>query len=101
MTFLLGKRLLRGFFVDVEFASGGISEFRKILVAGDPIHPLLGFKQAKSEPSCSLVGVMPAFDVADVFLNQAVEVLDRVGRLEAPSDLLEDAEAVKRERPRQ
>ena len=41
---------------------------------------------------------MPAFDVADVFLNQAVEVLDRVGRLEAPSDLLEDAEAVKRER---
>ena len=46
-------------------------------MASDPIHPLLGFKQANSEPSCSLVGVMPAFDVADVFLNQAFEVLDR------------------------
>ena len=44
----------------MSIALEGVSEFGKILVAGDPIHSLLGFKQAKSEPSCSLLGVMPA-----------------------------------------
>ena len=42
--------------------------------------------------------MVPSLDVADIFAHEAVEILDRVDGLEAPSDLLEDAEAVKRER---
>jgi hypothetical protein len=44
LTFLLGKRLLHGFFVDAEFALEGVSELRKVLVPGDPVHPLLGLQ---------------------------------------------------------
>jgi len=40
---------------------------------------------------------VPAFDVADVVFNQAVQILNRVGSLETPSHLLEDAEPMERE----
>jgi len=101
LIFLLGKRLLHGLFVDVEFALECVSKFWKILVASDPVHSLLRLQQAKSEPSCSLLAVVPALDVADVVFNQAVQILDRIGRLEAPSYLLEDAKPMERQRPRQ
>jgi hypothetical protein len=43
---------------------------------------------------------VPAFDVADVVFNQAVQILNRVGSLETPSHLLEDAEPMERKEER-
>lgn len=65
---------------------------------GDPIHSLLRFQQAEGEPSSPLFGVMPAFDVTDVLLNKAVQILDCIGRFQAPSHLLEDPETMERQR---
>ena len=45
-----------------------------------------------------LWGVVPAFHVAGVVFYLLVEVLDTVGRLQAPSQLLEQAESMERER---
>jgi hypothetical protein len=98
LIFLFGKRLLHGVFANVEFASERFSESGQLLVASDPIHSLFGLQKAEGEPPGSLLGVMPALDVADVFAYEAVQILDCIGRFEAPTDLLEYPEAVKRER---
>lgn len=72
----------------------GFSELRKLLVAVNPIHSPKGFQQAESEPSGPLLRMMPAFYPPDVILNQAVEVLDRIGAFERSTYLLENAEPV-------
>ena len=82
---------------EIEFALECRTELRKVLVPFDSIHPLFGLQQAESEPSGSLLGVVPPLDVADVFFHKAIQVLDRIGRLEAPTHLLKDAKPMERE----
>jgi hypothetical protein len=101
LTFPLGKRPLRGFFfaiflVEVEFALECISKLGQVLVAGNPVHSQLSLQWAESKPPGSLLRMMPALDSPNVILNQAVEVLDRVGGLEGSAYLVENPESMKR-----
>ena len=41
---------------------------------------------------------MPALDVADVIFHETVQIFDRIGRLQAPPDLLENLKPMERER---
>jgi hypothetical protein len=62
--------------------SKGLPEFGEGVVVIDPPHALFDLQQTEGNPALPLIGVHPTVDFAEVSAQQAVDVLDRVGRLE-------------------
>ena len=60
--------------------------------------PRLYVQDRRRQPAVLLLGVPPAVHLARTMGDQRVEVLDAVGCLEGSAQLLEQAQAVKRER---
>lgn len=67
-----------------------------MLVASEPPHARLCFKKRKCHPPVALRGMVPPFDLVEATVHLAVEVLDAIGGLQAPTQLVEEAESVQR-----
>ena len=85
------------FSVGNRFFQSGF-ELREVGVPGNTTHAGLGLQECQGHPPMSLRRVVPPLHLVDALGNLAHEILDAVRGLEVASQLLEEAQAVQRQR---
>lgn len=71
---------------------------RERAVSFDPAEAWLDVQQGRGEPAVFLVRGAPPGDLVDPLRHEGVDRFEAVGGLQAPAQLLEDAQPVERER---